>query len=180
VAGQVFAVVGPSGAGKDTLLAGAVQRRPDLFLVRRVITRPETAGGEPFEGVTPEEFARRRAAGAFVLDWEAHGLSYGIPVAAQDAREAGRDVIFNGSRAVLGRAREVFPGLIVLYVTAAPAVLAARLAARGRESAAQIEARLARAGEAVPEGGTVRVVRNESTPEEGVAALLAALQPVSA
>ena len=43
--GQIFAVVGPSGAGKDTLMAAAARARPDLHIVRRVITRPATAGG---------------------------------------------------------------------------------------------------------------------------------------
>ena len=54
---MIFAVVGPSGAGKDTLIAGALRARPDLHLVRRVITRPTEAGGEAFEGVTGAEFA---------------------------------------------------------------------------------------------------------------------------
>ena len=58
---MIFAVVGPSGAGKDTLIAGALERRPDLRLARRVITRPTEAGGEDFEGVTPEAFAARMA-----------------------------------------------------------------------------------------------------------------------
>ena len=50
--GAVFAVVGPSGAGKDTLIEAARQARPDLVIVRRFITRPESAGGEDFHGVT--------------------------------------------------------------------------------------------------------------------------------
>ena len=63
----VFAIVGPSGAGKDTLLAGALAARPDLVLVRRVITRPTEAGGEDFDGVTEAVFAQRLAAGDFAL-----------------------------------------------------------------------------------------------------------------
>ena len=67
MAGRLFAIVGPSGGGKDTLMAAAQTARPGLHLARRVITRPETAGGEPFEGVGAEEFARRAASGAFAL-----------------------------------------------------------------------------------------------------------------
>ena len=78
---MIFAVVGPSGAGKDTLIQGALAARPDLRLVRRVITRPTDAGGEDFEGVTEDDFAARRRAGDFALHWQAHGLSYGIPKA---------------------------------------------------------------------------------------------------
>ncbi len=170
----LFAIVGPSGAGKDTLLAGALAARPDLVLVRRVITRPTEAGGEEFDGVTEAEFARRMAAGAFALHWQAHGLSYGIPAAQIDP---GRTVLFNGSRAALPAAQARFPALVVVLVTAPVAVLAARLAARGRETAADIAARLERAGFDLPAGLDVRQVINDGTPAEGVARLLAALQP---
>lgn len=170
----LFAVVGPSGAGKDTLLAGALTARPDLVLVRRVITRPAEAGGEDFEGVTDVEFALRKMAGEFALDWQAHGLSYGIPAAQIDPDRA---VLFNGSRAALPAALARFPGLVVIVVTAPVAVLAARLAARGRETADDIAGRLQRAGYDVPGGSAVRQVVNDGTVEQGVARLLAALQP---
>lgn len=178
--GGLFAVVGPSGAGKDTLLAGALAARPDLACVRRVITRPEMAGGENFEGVDDNEFARRLAAGDFALHWQAHGLRYGIPAAALAPRAVGRDVVFNGSRAALPEARRRFPEMAVILVTAPVAVIAARLAARGRESEADIAERLFRAGFDLPEGISPRVVMNDGTPEAGIARFLAALQPESA
>lgn len=175
--GRVFAVVGPSGAGKDTLIAAARAARRDLHVVRRVITRAEEAGGEPYEGVTPDAFAARAAQGDFVLTWAAHGLSYGIPRSAEDAISEGRDVIFNGSRAMLVEAWEVFPNLTVILVTAPIQVLAERLAARGRETTEDIAARLARARYEVPPGIPVRVVENGGRLEDAVAAFLAALQP---
>ena len=55
-AGRLILVVGPSGAGKDTLIDAAVARRAGLARARRVVTRPEEAGGEDFEAVTPERF----------------------------------------------------------------------------------------------------------------------------
>lgn len=175
--GTLFAVVGPSGAGKDTLLAAAARARPDLHIVRRVITRPEAAGGEPFEGVSEAEFVARAAAGAFALDWAAHGLRYGIPAGIDDWLQAGQDVAFNGSRAVLDQAAARYPGLAVVLVTAPVPVLAARLAARGRETAQDVAARLTRAGFALPAGLTVRVVENGGDLGTAEAAFLAALQP---
>lgn len=174
---MIFAIVGPSGAGKDTLLQGVLDLRPDLRLIRRVITRPTEAGGEDFEGVSGEEFRLRRDRGDFALQWEAHGLCYGIPRAQI---EGPGDVIFNGSRAALPFALRTFAALRVILVTAPDAVLAARLAARGREDEADIRARLARATFSVPEGIAVTTVVNDGAVETGVARLLAALQPVRA
>lgn len=170
---MIFAVVGPSGAGKDTLLAGAVAACPGLHWARRVVTRPTQEGGEPFEGVDAATFARRLAAGEFALHWQAHGLRYGIA----HGELSGDRVVFNGSRQAIGAAMERLPGLRVIRITAPSKVLAERLAARGRESRAEIEARLARASYDLPEGVDVVDVVNDATPDIGVARLLAALQP---
>lgn len=174
---MIFAVVGPSGAGKDTLIRGALAARPDLRSVRRVITRPTEAGGEDFEGVTPEDFAHRQARGDLALTWQAHGLSYGIPKVQVSGPG---DVIFNGSRATLPLAVRTFPGLRVILITAPDILLAARLAARRRETAEDIRARLSRAAFRMPEGIAFQTVVNDATPEIGIARLLAALQPVRA
>lgn len=178
-AGRIFTVVGPSGVGKDTLMAAAAARRPDLYIVRRVITRAADAGGEPFQPVSEAEFARMKEQGAFALDWQAHGLSYGIPAEIDAALDEGRDVIFNGSRGVLADALRRYPGLRVILMSAQPATLAARLAARGRESAEEVAARLGRAGYAVPEGVDMVEISNDGALEEAVEALLDVLQPES-
>lgn len=179
MAGRLYAVVGPSGAGKDTLMAAAWARLPELFLVRRIITRPADAGGEEFDGVSEAEFLRLRDAGAFALWWQAHGLYYGIPARIDTALAEGRVVVFNGSRGVLAEATRKYPGLAVLLITASPDVLAERLAARGRETQGDIAARLRRATFALPEGLNVTEIRNDGPLDDAVAALLSVLQPES-
>ncbi|MFT7027803.1 MAG: hypothetical protein ACJAVS_002035, partial [Paracoccaceae bacterium] len=52
-----------------------------------------------------------------------------------------------------------------------------RLAARGREDAADIAARLARAAFALPDGVDAAMIRNDGSLAKGVAAMLAALAP---
>lgn len=170
---RLFLVVGPSGAGKDTLLSGAVAADPRLHWARRVITRPEAAGGEPFQGVTEAEFAIRLARGDFALHWDAHGLRYGVPFAELPE---GRDVILNGSRAAIAQARAVFPALKLIHITAPVALLANRLAARGRESHEQIMARLSRADLSLSSDLPASEVINDASPETGVERLLQALR----
>ena len=176
--GRLICVVGPSGAGKDTLIDAARVQRPDLVIVRRVITRPSALGGEDFDGVTPAEFERRKAAGDFGLDWRAHGLSYGVPAATLALRDKGRDLLVNGSRAALEPARCVFPDLQVIRITAPSSVLMERLLARGRETRAEIEARIQRQSYEVPPGLQVTDVRNDGPLDVAIAAFLAALDGV--
>jgi ribose 1,5-bisphosphokinase len=174
--GRVFAVVGPSGVGKDTLLSGAAASSPRLHWARRNITRPESPGGEPYIGLSPTEFAQKLDRGDFALQWNAHGLSYGIEAREFAPLDEGRDVLFNGSRAAVHSALARFPDLIVLRISAPSRVLAERLASRGRESVAEIEARLARASYELPDGLNVIDIANDASPVEGVHRLLSALQ----
>jgi ribose 1,5-bisphosphokinase len=174
---RLFAIVGPSGAGKDTLIEGALALCPDLRRVRRVITRPVALGGEDFLAVTEADFAKRHAEGDFALSWQAHGLHYGIERAQLTGSGT---ILFNGSRTILPDASRMFPALRIILVTAPTSVLADRLSARGRESAADIRSRLRRGNFAMPQGLDFATVCNDGTAKEGIARLLAALQPVSA
>ena len=175
--GRLIAVVGPSGVGKDSVMAGLVADGPGLMLARRVITRAAELGGEDFDPVTEAVFLTARGRGDFVLHWGAHGLFYGIPLAVQAQVEAGRDVLANLSRGVLTEAQRRFAGLTVLQLTASPAVLAGRLAGRGRETGVQIAARLARGVDPLPAGLDVVTVSNDGALADTVARALAALYP---
>lgn len=177
--GRFIAVVGPSGVGKDTVMGELAASWPQYRLARRVITRPADAGGEDFEGISQAEFARRAAQGQFVLHWDAHGLRYGIPVSVTDDLGSGHDVLANLSRSALPAAVAQFAGVRVVLLTAAPNVLARRLAVRGRETPDQIAQRLAQAGKGIPDGLDVITIHNDGPLGQTVAALHAALQPDS-
>jgi len=178
--GTLFLVVGPSGAGKDTLIDSARAARHDLYLPQRVVTREGGSAGEAIEAVSEADFAARDLAGGFALSWQAHGLFYGVPADIEPALARGRSVLVNVSRAVIDEARACFAPVRVIVVTARTEVLARRLAARGRETEAEIADRLARAGSGQPEGPDVRVIRNDGEIGPAAEAFLAALQPVNA
>ncbi|MEM8878933.1 MAG: phosphonate metabolism protein/1,5-bisphosphokinase (PRPP-forming) PhnN, partial [Pseudomonadota bacterium] len=64
--GWLFLIAGPSGAGKDSVMAGAVARlraTMPIELVKRVITRPPEPDGERNFEVSEAEFERQRLAG---------------------------------------------------------------------------------------------------------------------
>lgn len=178
MSGRLFAIVGPSGAGKDTLIAGLIAARPEIHRARRTITRPP-AESEEFESLSAAEFAALRGRGGFALSWLAHGLGYGIRAAELAPLRQGRDVIFNGSRAALPDCLAAYPELQVIEIAVSPEVLQARLAGRGREGADEIAQRLDRAALALPPGLGAQRIRNDGPPEAGIAALIAALQPPS-
>ncbi|MGE8189420.1 phosphonate metabolism protein/1,5-bisphosphokinase (PRPP-forming) PhnN [Pseudomonas sp. NPDC086278] len=146
MAGRLMYLIGPSGSGKDSLLDAARTQLAErgCRIVRRVITRSAEAVGEAAQGVSAQEFAQMQAQGAFALSWHANGLAYGIPRDIDDWLAAGQDVLVNGSRGHLPQTRARYPNVLVLLLTVDQAALRQRLLARGRESVAEIDERLAR------------------------------------
>ncbi|MEM8811582.1 MAG: phosphonate metabolism protein/1,5-bisphosphokinase (PRPP-forming) PhnN [Pseudomonadota bacterium] len=167
--GAFVAVVGPSGAGKDTLLDLARVRladREECWFPRRAITRGADASGEDHEAVSGDTFKYRLAEGAYALTWDAHGLSYGIPISVDTAIAGGSIVLCNLSRSAIPEVLDRYRRVVVVHVTAPVNVLAERLAQRGREDPADIQARLARATFDLPEAREVVVIDNVGAPEE--------------
>jgi len=171
--GTLVAVVGPSGAGKDTLLAIAraeLAGCAEVVFPRRVITRPASAA-EDHDSLTEAEFAAAVADGAFAFSWRAHGLGYGMPAAIDDDLRAGRTVACNVSRAVVADLRARYACCRVVLITAPPEVLRARLAARARASDGDILTRIAR-GVAEVELAPDLVIDNVGDPRAAAQPLL--------
>lgn len=181
MSGRLIYLIGPSGSGKDSLLDAARGRLAErgCRIVRRVITRSAEAVGEAALGVSPQQFAEMEAQGAFALSWHANGLSYGIPREIDDWLAAGQDVLVNGSRGHLHNTRERYPDMLAVLLTVNPAVLRQRLLARGRESVAEIDQRLARNArfneQLLAEDPNVHVLDNSGPLEHTVERLLACL-----
>jgi ribose 1,5-bisphosphokinase len=132
--GCLVLVVGPSGAGKDTLLGearAACANDSNIAFVRRSVTR-EASVAEDHASFSEAEFERARAGGAFSFWWEAHGLKYGAPASIETDLAAGLTVVCNVSRNIIADLRQRYPQCCVVLITAPEELRRTRLAARER------------------------------------------------
>ncbi|MET3926297.1 phosphonate metabolism protein/1,5-bisphosphokinase (PRPP-forming) PhnN [Devosia sp. 2618] len=160
MSGVFVAVVGPSGVGKDSLIDFARRRLEPtgrVAFVRRVVTRPADGGSEDHDSMDVAAFAAAEADGAFALNWDAHGLRYGLPIGLEDDLAAGKAVVANLSRGVIPALLKRYPQTMVVSIIADREIIAQRLAGRGRESAESIAQRLARSVECWLPDNAVRI-----------------------
>ena len=164
--GRLILVVGPSGAGKDTLIgwaATACSNDGNIVFPRRVVTR-EASPSEDNEQVSLDAFRQARSKDEFAVQWEAHGHCYALPRAINDDIRGGRTVVANVSRTVVDAVRRAYAAVTVVSITAPPDILAERLATRARSSDGQLADRLRRAVDdaaAVPDVTIINVGRIE-------------------
>lgn len=149
--GVLFVLSSPSGAGKSTIARMLLEHDRDIAMSISVTTRPMRPGevdGRDYHFVDVARFKEMVAAGD-LMEW-AHVFDqrYGTPRAPVEAMLAdGRDVLFDidwqGAQQLFQQAG----GDVVRVFILPPSVeeLGRRLAARGTDDAAVIEARMARA-----------------------------------
>jgi ribose 1,5-bisphosphokinase len=175
--GRLVVVVGPSGAGKDTLIATARARlagNASFVFPLRLVTRTATAA-EDHLTISDGDFARGVSRGEFAFWWEAHGLKYALPAALDTDLRAGRTVVCNVSRGIIAMLRLRYLQLSVVLVTAPAEVLAARLAGRGRTSDGDLAQRLGRAAPSEAAFAPDHTIENVGAITEGAGHLFAAI-----
>ena len=159
------------------LARAAREGDPDIVFARRVITRQPM--GEDHDTLDEEAFIAAMQNGAFLLAWRAHGLHYGIPASLREDLQMGRMVIANVSRSVIPEAEKLDANVTILNVTASANVLARRIAARGRESEAEIELRLKREQPILTTRAQLINVQNDGALEDAARLFMAALESCS-
>jgi guanylate kinase len=147
----------PSGAGKTTICHGLLAADPRLARAITCTTRAPRPGerdGVDYYFLTPEAFAAKADAGAFLEHATVHGNRYGtLKSEVLDQFRAGRDVLLNidvqgaaNIRACAAADPTLRAALVTIFVTTASlAVLEARLTSRGQDAPEVIQRRLAMA-----------------------------------
>lgn len=154
--GKFVLIIGPSGVGKDAILA-KLRKRPGMVpMISRTSRppRPNEIDGRDFHFLTREDFERRIAAGEFIEHAEYAGNYYGTSRADLDRLlETGKTVLkiveVQGARIIKRKMPECFAVFVM------------------PESLEQIERRLAARPGAKPEDTAKRLAR---APEEMAAA----------
>ncbi len=135
--GRLIYLMGPSGAGKDSLIGAAreILSARGCRIARRVITRSSTRGEEGAQCVSATRFAQLERAGAFAMSWRAHGMAYGIPTQIDDWLAAGWYVLVNGSRSYWPEALRRYPRAQGVLALGRPGGAASALAGTGPRDA---------------------------------------------
>ena len=171
---RLIYVMGPSGAGKDSVLGWLRERLPPglpVHWAKRTITRPVAVIGEEHEEIDTANFVSLQAQGQFALSWQANGLHYGVRHTELSALQLGHWVLVNGSREYLYNAQQCYPGLQVVHITVDPATLIQRLTARQRETAEQIQRRVERASAFNVPQEAIEIFNNGTLDQAGKALL---------
>jgi len=153
--GTLFVVSGPSGSGKNSILALVRQSMPDLVYSISATTRSprrNEVDGVHYWFISREEFAERLAHDGFLEHAEFCGHLYGTPRAhVEEALASGKDVIMDIETRGAQQVREAMPDAVLIFLMP-PSIeeLRNRITKRGTESPEVIGERLRKATEEIP------------------------------
>ena len=158
IAGNLFIVAAPSGAGKTSLVRELLERDGRVRLSVSYTTRAARPGeedGRDYHFVSREQFSAMRDAGEFLESAEVYGNFYGTSEQwIRSAMAAGDDILLEIDWQGAAQVRRLFAQAIgVFIVPPSLDVLHQRLTGRGQDSHAVIERRMAAAREDISHVG---------------------------
>lgn len=178
---KVFVVAGPSGAGKGTLIRGALETLPDVHYAVSGTTRPPAAGevdGRDYHFLSDDRFDQLLARDAF-LEWEeVFGSRYGTlrsevegPLA--ESKRVLLELDVKGALTVKSKLKEA---TLVFVMAPSLEVLGQRLAERNRDGRDEIEHRTSMAPAEIEAGKRFDVVIMNEDVDEATKALIRVLK----
>lgn len=123
--GVLLILTGPTGAGKDSVMAGLAQKYPQMARVITTTTRakrPNESEGNPYQFITRDEFEQRRSNNLF-FEWvEFRGELYGTEKKSlTDFLDMGNDAVWkiemNGIKNVKEKIKEDHPRSVFIFLT---------------------------------------------------------------
>jgi len=139
-------LTGPSGAGKDSLLARLKSKDPSSYIVANVTTRPPRAGekeGVDYHFVSKADFERLLREGELLEHAVVYDQDKGVPRAPiREALASGRDVLLRtdiqGARTI----KRLVPGATTIFVSPpSEAELRRRVRERAADTQEQVRVR---------------------------------------
>jgi guanylate kinase len=156
MAGNLFIVSAPSGAGKSSLVSAVLAEDKRLSLSVSYTTRPPRPGevdGRDYRFVDRKQFTAMLERGEFLESAEVHGNAYATSQKAiDDARARGLDVMLEIDWQGALQVRRAFPDAVSIFILPPPPVLEElerRLRGRGQDSEEAIQRRLRAAREEI-------------------------------
>lgn len=156
MAGKLFLISAPSGAGKTTLVELLIERYGLQYNLERVITytskmpRPGELNGVHYNFITASDFEDKIRAG-FFMEWSGvYQAYYGSPIHIMDNLITGRSYILIVDRVGAEHIIAKYPGVVSIWIyTKSLQVLRDRLDARNMDSSEATERRLSRAADEI-------------------------------
>ncbi len=146
--GVLFLVVGNSGAGKDSIISGVVNKYPSnlkkVYAPKRYITRPPSET-EKNISISTLDFKKMEKDGKYALKWHIYSLDYGIHIEIEDWLKNGHPVIINVSRTVVNEVKEKYKNVKVVFIDVPFEITFQRIKDRKRESEELLNERIERA-----------------------------------
>ena len=143
-------ISGPSGVGKDSVLARLKARGGAYHFAITATTRPRRPGevdGRDYQFLTPQRFEEMLAAGELLENAVVYDEHYGVPKSqVREALARGQDVIMRTDIQGVATIKGAVPQAVTIFLAPASfGELEERLRLRGADSEEQLRLRLATA-----------------------------------
>lgn len=172
--GTLFLIAGPAGSGKQALVDAVIENRPDIRRAPLIVSAQNSHNGCVVGSVTPDHFLYLMRRDTFALQWDSDGIRYGLTHDATRQLRDGQSLIVYCDIFVIDKARELYPNVRAVYITARMDVLRRRLASMAYGSDAEIDMHLAQSDRLRPRDETIVTVDTSDSIAAGARALMAA------